>query len=76
MGEAPHAGDPSRDDGSASPHRATSPRATVHLTRDVTNKPLLNNGVAKGGPFDVEREVGADGAVVIEDAGVANTKWP
>lgn len=56
-----------RADGSTFLHRTTSPRATVRLTRDVTNNPLFNNGVSKGGLFGVDQEVGADGAVAVED---------
>ncbi|KAF8508068.1 hypothetical protein JB92DRAFT_2733633 [Gautieria morchelliformis] len=41
-------------DGSSFTHYTTSPRSRIRLTRDLTNNPLWNNGMNKGGLFEDE----------------------
>ncbi|KAH7108420.1 hypothetical protein BKA62DRAFT_764473 [Auriculariales sp. MPI-PUGE-AT-0066] len=63
-----------RADGSTFIHRTTSPRAEVRLTRDVTNNPLYNNGVSKGGIFGVDADEGAAAALEDESSGMSRFK--
>ena len=48
-------------------HRITSPLDNVRLTRDVTNNPLYNNGVSRGGIFGVDAD-SADGALAEDES--------
>jgi len=41
-------------DGSTFTHYTTSPRSSIKLTRDLTNNPLWNYGLSKGGKFEDE----------------------
>jgi Ribosomal protein L31p, N-terminal len=41
-------------DGSSFTHYTTSPRSRIRLTRDLTNNPLWNYGMSKGGLFEDE----------------------
>ncbi|KAF8577381.1 hypothetical protein K439DRAFT_1364799 [Ramaria rubella] len=41
-------------DGSTFTHYITSPRSIIRLTRDLTNNPLWNYGMSKGGMFEDE----------------------
>jgi hypothetical protein len=41
-------------DGSTFTHYTTSPRSSIRLTRDLTNNPLWNYGMNKGGMFEDE----------------------